>query len=247
MPEEMLCSGNAGEIVHPAHRVERRNHAHALRVHHALNQRLANRLARLLHRRNRAGGNRFPQQPPCRFSSSRRRQMQQRNPPVNVPRAQQRADALRHHRRNARADHAPAGQDRHQQRRLSPAFITLASSQKDHRRFAVADAPERRRQNVVLEREQESDEDHLQIARRHRQNFTPARASAAAPARSAASPSRKAATDAVAAENDRRGDLAAQRILRVARAVKPAHQHRRADADARYAENDNRHHRDSPR
>ena len=35
------------------------------------------------------------------------------------------------------------------------------------------------------------------------------------------------------AEDNRRGDLAAKRIL-VPRAVKPAHQHGRADAHARY-------------
>ena len=221
---------DARKIVHPAHRIKRRNHAHALRVHHALNQRLTNRLARLLKRRNRAGRNRLAQKPPVDFQFAQP-QMQQRNLSIDVPRAQQRADPFRGHRRHARADHAPA-QPGHQQH-VQPRIHHARQRQIDHRRSAVSDAAQRRRQNVVLKRKQEADENHLQIARRHLQNLVrhvhqPQHRPAQRPADGKHDERRDCA------EDNRRGDLAAKRVL-VPRAVKPAHQHGRADAHARYA------------
>ena len=205
----MLCSGNARKIVHPAHRIKRRNHAHALRVHHALNQRLTNRLARLLKRRNRAGRNRLAQKPPVDFQFAQP-QMQQRNLSIDVPRAQQRADRLPRPPSPRPRRPRPIAQPGHKQH-VQPRIHHARQRQIDHRRSAVSDAAQRRRQNVVLKRKQEADENHLQIARRHLQNLVrhvhqPQHRPAQRPADGKHDERRDCA------EDNRRGDLAAEAL-----------------------------------
>ena len=169
MPDGMLWFGNAGKVVYAADRVERRNHADALRIDDALDDRLADGLARLLKRGNRAGGNRFAQQ---RFVDAQiaQTQMQQRDIPVDLHRAVAVAlDTLGDDRRRACAHDAPLA-NRNEQNIQSGVHHACHSKEND-RRFAVSDAPERRREDIILKRKQKSDKDDPQIPRRHRQNI----------------------------------------------------------------------------
>jgi hypothetical protein len=227
---------DAGEVVEPADRVERRDRRDALRVDDALDEQLADRLAGLLQGGQRAAFERLGEQRPVdRELAPPEPQAGLRAP--DAEEAQRGGQALGEHRGQRRAGHAQmkAADQQHVKERVERG----RDAEIHDRRARVADAAQGARHDVVLEGEEKPEEDDAQVDGGHAERLVRHAQQREQRPREQKAGDREPEREQRAEEN--RGRELALEPRPVARAEEAAHEHRGPEAEPRYAEDQDRH------